>query len=57
MRVRDSWLLEDIRSFDEPTDWTPLPELESSLRRGPREETGFRSLIEDSDAGWQWGVV
>jgi hypothetical protein len=57
MRARDTWLLEDVRSFDEPSDWTPLPELESNLHREPREDAGFRSLIEDAEACWQWGAL
>jgi hypothetical protein len=52
MRVRDTWLLEDFHSFDEPADWSIAPELKPSPRRDEPEESGFRSLLEDPEACW-----
>ena len=54
MRVRDTWLLEDIHSVDEPSDWAVTPELTSLIRREPPEETGFRSLLDDPEACCEW---
>ena len=50
MRIRDTWLLEDIRAFDEPSDWTTAPELTPLLRPELEEDTGFRSLLHDPEA-------
>jgi hypothetical protein len=53
MRVRDSWLLEDLHSFDEPSDWTVTAELSTLVRREPLEdEGGVRALLEDPEACW-----
>ena len=53
MRVRDPWLLEDLHSFDEPSDWTVAAELSTFVRHEPLEhEGGFRALLEDADANW-----
>ena len=53
MRVRDPWLLEDLHSFDEPSDWTVAAELSTLVRHEPPEhEGGFRALLEDADANW-----
>jgi hypothetical protein len=53
MHIRDTWLLEDVHSFDEPSDWTASPELTTLVRREPPEQDpGFRSLLEDPEACW-----
>jgi hypothetical protein len=53
MRVRDTWLLEDVHAFDEPTDWATLPEVRAERSR-PAEEHTFRDLLEDPEACWHW---
>jgi hypothetical protein len=53
MHLRDTWLLEDLHSFDEPSDWTATPELTTLVRREHREdEPCFRALLEDPEACW-----
>ncbi len=41
LRMRDTWLLEDVHGFDEPTDWATLPEVRAE-RSKPTEEHTFR---------------
>ena len=51
MHVRDTWLLEDLHAFDEPADDPAAPELITLARRDrDEEESGFRGLLEDSEA-------
>ncbi|HEX3770122.1 MAG TPA: hypothetical protein VHV30_04625 [Polyangiaceae bacterium] len=53
MKIRDSWLLEDVHSFDEPDDWSLAAELSTLVRNeSPAEDGGFRSLMEDPEACW-----
>jgi hypothetical protein len=53
MKLRDTWLLEDVNSFDEPSDWTMAAELSTVVRSEIREDDGgFRALLEDPEAGW-----
>jgi hypothetical protein len=53
IRVRDSWLLDDVQSFDDPSDWAALPEVKALASREVREDTGFRQLLDDPEACWQ----
>jgi hypothetical protein len=52
MHFRQSSLLDDFRAFDEPSDWSPSPELNLVLRRRRSEEPTFRALLSDPEAGW-----
>jgi hypothetical protein len=54
IRVRDSWLLEDVQSFDDPTDWSALPEIRALSSRDAQEDTGFRQLLDDPEACCAW---
>jgi hypothetical protein len=54
MRVRDTWLVEDVRSFDEPSDWSVSPEVRSGETPRRAEEKTFRALLDDPEACWLW---
>jgi hypothetical protein len=54
MHVRNTWLLEDLRSFDEPADGSAAPELTTLVRHEwhGEEDEGFRALLDDPEACW-----
>jgi hypothetical protein len=54
MRFRGSSLVDDVRAFDEPSDWSPLPELTLIHERTRAEDPTFRALLDDPEACWHW---
>jgi hypothetical protein len=54
MHFRESSLIDDVRAFDEPSDWSAPAELGLVHRPSRDEDPTFRSLLEDSENGWRW---
>jgi hypothetical protein len=55
MHVRDTWLLEEDTSLDEPSDWAITPEMRPLPREDSDDDRGFRSLLDDAEACRHWG--
>jgi hypothetical protein len=45
-------MLEDVNSFDEPTEWQMAADLSRVSGARDEDEGGFRSLVDDPDASW-----